>query len=409
MEQNQEVVVVDAVEVDPIIQDYTKYELDKGMATDLVRGVPEIVKERRGLLAQMNDVLALDRDNPNTARVAAKLRIAIRDNRTKGLEKWRKTTKDVYLRAGQFIDAIARKEMAINEQAESQLEAIEKHAENLKRQKLEALHAERKILVSAYVDESFNYPDLSNMDQEVFEAYLKTKKETFEARIAAEKRAEEERIERERIAQLIAKRKDVFLPLYDFWPDRTEEYPLGDFSDEKFEELHEIAKQNKLKHEQEQERIRIENEKLKEEAEAEAEKLRLFNEKVKKDLEIAEAKAKAEREKAEAVLAEERKKAQELAEKERKEKEALELQLKQEREATAALEAENKRKEAEEKLRLENLAKSGDKAILLDWVETNFKTPNSPVGLTDFGNGKILEITQKFDAFRTWALKQIEN
>lgn len=477
----EEVIVVDAVEVDPIIQDYSKYELDKGMAVDLVRGVPEIVRERRDLLAQLNDVLALDRDDPKTAKIAAKLRISIRDNRTKGFEKWRKTTKDVYLRAGQFIDAIARKEMAINEQVEGQLEAIEKHAENLELERLSKLHSERVELVCRYVPDGFEFPNLSNMDQEVFEAYLSTKKSAFEAKIAAEKKAEEERLEKERKLELFNKRKDIFLPLSDFWPDATEEWSLGDVTEERFNSLVGIAKTNKINHEARQEKIRLENIKLKEEADQREALMKVRSEELRPYIVLIrdyntminlpevdyqkqladiirgeEERIAFEKEQAEKRFKEDENRGLEaikflkdngyketegglnngshfigsmyyelldenelkslkenvsnklLADKQQKEKELLEAQLKKERDEKAAEEAKKQAELEAEKLRKENLAKAGDKAILLDWVTKSFPTPTRPDGLTEAGNAKTLELVLKYDGFRKWALNQIE-
>lgn len=388
---SEEIIIVEAEEVmEPIIQDYQKYELDKSMAIDLAKGLPQVLTERATLLAQVDEVLAMDKDDPKTAKKAAQLRIAIKHNRTQGVEKWRKTSGEVFFRVKQFVDAIGKKESFVNEQAEEKLEAIEKHAENLEKQRLETLHQERLAMVAVYVDDVSSLPNLSGMDQEVFEAYLQTKKNAFEAKIAAEKKAEEERLERERKLELFNKRKDIFLPLSDFWPDATEEWSLGDVTEERFNTLVGIAKANKVAHEVKQESIRLENIKLKEEADK------------------RESEAKKQREIQEAALAEERKKAQELADKQQKEKEALELQLKKEREATAALEAKKQADMDAEKLRLENLAKAGDKAILVEFLERSFVTPKSPNGLTESGNAKVLEIVTKFDAFRRWALTQIE-
>jgi hypothetical protein len=402
-----EVIVVEAEEVmEPIIQDYQKYELDKSMAIDLAKGLPQVLSERATLLAQVDEVLAMDKDDPRTAKKAAELRIAIKNNRTKGVEKWRKTSGEVFLRAKQFVDAIGKKEIFINEQAEGQLEAIERYHENLEKQRLETLHQERLAMVAVYVDDVSTLPNLSGMDQEIFEAYLQTKKNTFEAKIAAEKKAEEERLERERIQNLHNERFQLLLPYWQFVTEK--EINFGVLPQEQFESLLAQKKVEAVNFEKEQERIRLENERLKKEAEAEAEKLRLFNEKVKKDLEIAEAAANAERDKIEAAMAEERKVAQEKADKERKEKEALEAELQKKKDQEQAELATKQAAEEAEKQRLVDLSKAGDKAILVEFLEKSFVTPKSPDGLTESGNAKILEIVTKFGAFRSWALKQIE-
>jgi hypothetical protein len=387
---SEEVIVVEAEEVEPIINEYEKYEINKTMAVDLAKGLPSIIKERENLLSQVDTILALDKDDPKTAKKAAELRKQIKNNRTQGFEKWRKTTKEVYLRAGQFIDALGKREIFINEQAEDKLEMIEKHAENLEKQRLEALQDERKMAIAPYVDENFSYPDLSNMDQEVFEAYLSTKKSSFEAKIAAEKKAEEEILERERIQNLHNERFQLLLPYWQFVSEEDSKLSFGELTQQEFESLLTLQITAKTAFDTSQEKIRQENLRLKEEADK------------------RESEAKKQREAQEAALAEERRKAQELADKERKEKETLEAQLKKERDEKAEEETKKQAELEVEMLRKENLAKAGDKAILLDWVTKSFPTPNRPDGLTEAGNAKVLELVQKYDGFRNWALKQIE-
>lgn len=385
----EEVIVVEAEEVEPIINtEYEKYEINKTMAVDLAKGLPSIIKERESLLSQVDAILALDKDDPKTAKKAAELRKQIKNNRTQGFEKWRKTTKEVYLRAGQFIDALGKREIFINEQAEDKLELIEKHAENLEKKRLETLQAERKLAIAPYVDENFSYPDLSNMDQEVFEAYLSTKKASFEAKIAAEKKAEEERLERERIQNLHNERFQLLLPYWQFVGEK--EHNFGEWSIETFETFFAGVKVAATNFEKEQEATRQENLRLKEEADK------------------REAEAKKQRETQEEALAEERKKAQELADKQQKEKEVLEAQLKKERDEKVAEEAKKQAELDAEKLRKENLAKAGDKAILLDWHKDLFPIVAPPLNLTDSGKVTVQEILAKYEGFRLWALKQIE-
>lgn len=385
----EEVILVEAEEVEPIINtEYEKYEIERTMAVDLAKGLPSIIKERETLLSQVDAILILNKDDPSTAKKAAELRKQIKSNRTQGFEKWRKTTKEVYLRAGQFIDALGKREIMINEQAEGQLEAIERHAENLERERLSKLHSERVGLVAPFVSEDFGYPDLSSMDQEVFEAYLSIKKASFEAKIAAEKKAEEERLERERVQKLHNERFQLLLPLWQFVENK--EANFGILSQEEFEYFLSSKKIQKTEFDKEQEATRLENIRLKEEADK------------------REAEAKKQREAQEEVLAEERRKAQEEADKQRKANEALEAQLKKEREEKAEEEAKKQAEIEAERLRKEQVAKSGDKNILLDWIDMSFETPKSPDGLTESGNAKVLEIVQKFESFRSWALKQIE-
>jgi colicin import membrane protein len=365
------------------------FEIDDSMANNITSKIVTLKKERDILSQKYLEVMQMDINDPETAKEAKKARLLIRDNRTKGFEAQRVADKKVPLRLGQFIDAVYGSETAENIRMEGALESIEKHAENLEKQRLEELQRERIKLAIPYVHEDFYFPDLSSMDQEVFDAYLQTKKNTFEARIAAEKKAEQERLERERIQNLHNERFQLLLPVWQFVEDKDANF--GILTQEAFEYFLQSKEIQKVEFEKEQEQIRIENQKLREEAEKK------------------EADAKKEREAQEAAMAKERKKAQEAAEKERKEKEALEAQLKKERDEKAAEEAKKQAELEKERLRLENLSKAGDKAILLDWINASFPTPKSPNGLTSDGNGKLLEIAQKFDGFKKWALTQIES
>jgi hypothetical protein len=365
------------------------FEIDDSMASNITSKIVTLKKERDILSQKYLEVMQMDINDPETAKEAKKARLLIRDNRTKGFEAQRVADKKVPLRLGQFIDAVYGSETAENVRMEGALESIEKHAENLEKQRLEELQRERIKLAIPYVHEDFYFPNLSSMDQEVFDAYLQTKKNTFEARIAAEKKAEQERLERERIQSLHNERFQLLLPMWQFVEDKDANF--GILTQEAFEYFLQSKEMQKVEFEKEQEQIRIENQKLREEAEKK------------------EAEAKKEREVQEAAMAKERKKAQEAAEKERKEKEALEAQLKKERDEKAAEEAKKQAELEKERLRLEILSKAGDKAILLDWINASFPTPKSPNGLTSDGNGKLLEIAQKFDGFKKWALTQIES
>lgn len=262
-----------------------EYGIEEKKANELIGNLPQIVKERSELEKQFDDVIKLDIEEPETVKKARELRLLIQKNRTQGINVWHKTTKDFFLKGGQFVDAIKRKEIAVNERMESDLEQIEKHAQIKEQQRLEALQKERAEKLSAYVEDAHER-DLSKFADDEFEAILSMKKKEHEERIAAEKKAEEERIAKEKAEA------------------------------------------------EERERIRKENERLKKEAE-ERERLATI-EQEKRERAEAERKAKEEKE---------RKKREEN---ERKEREAYEAKLKAEREEKQRIEAELKAKEEAE-------------------------------------------------------------
>jgi colicin import membrane protein len=142
----------------------------------------------------------------------------------------------------------------------------------------------------------------------------------------------------------------------------------------------------------------------KEKADAEArEKQRLENERLKaeaekREKEIQEERAKA---KAEADKIQAENKAKLKAEQEAKAKLEAELQAKKD----AELKAENERKQAELKAKIEaeKLAKAPVKKQLQNWVNS-FEIPSLVIE-----NEKKTSIEQKFEAFKNWALKEVDS
>lgn len=284
----------------------SEYGIEESKEKELIGNLPQILSERDTLQPQYDEVIRLDIEQPETSKRAKELRKLIKDNRTKGIEVWHKTTKEYFLKGGQFVDAIKRKEVAINEQWEEKLELIEKHAEIKEAKRIAVLQAEREALLLQYG--VTGVPNLGAMQDEVFENFLAGSKMKHLAKIEAEQKAEKERIAKEK------------------------------------------AEAEELK------RIRLENERLKEEAEERERQMKAEREKLeaiaRKEREQAEAKLKKEREERERIEAEIKAK----AEAERKAKEAEALRIAAEEKMKA--ESERKAKAAPDKEKLFNLAKS---------------------------------------------------
>ena len=241
----------------------------------------EIIKEAEGEITQ------------EVCKKASRLRKDIAKVRIEA-EKVRKAEKEEYLRAGKAIDGVANiLKFAVSDK-EKALTDIEKHFENLERERIAQLNQERIDQVAQYEVDA-EHLDLGNMADDVWQNYLSGVKSAYEQKVAAEKKAEEERIAREKAEA------------------------------------------------EERERIRKENEALKaEKAKREAEeKERLEKERIEKEKQ--EAALKAEREEAERKQRE----IEAKLESERKERERIE----QER-----LEKERAEKEAAEKAEQERIA-----------------------------------------------------
>jgi hypothetical protein len=330
-----------------------EFGIEESKATELVGNLPQIQSERNVLEHQYNEILKMDIENPETSKVAREIRLKIRDNRTKGLQVWHKTTKDVFLRAGQYLDAIKRREEAVNERMESTLEEIEMHAINKERERLEILKESRILELqpfSEFVPFGINLAVLSESD---YNNILNGAKLQLKAKIESE-RLEAERLEQERI--------------------ETEKR---------------IAEEKRIEAERIEEQ-RIENELLKakaEKARIEAEKLEIQRQAELKRL--ADIQAKKDAEQAEILRIEREKQAK------------LEAELKAKKDAE--LKAEEQKIEAERiaKLEAEKLAKAPIKNQMKVWI-SSFE-----LSTTNLENEVVTEIKEKFEAFKKWSESQI--
>ena len=172
------------------------YGLEKSKASELTVGLKVVKAERELLITEFEDVSKLELTQENLP-IFKKLRLAIVKNRTQGINKWHTTNKAFFLTGGKFVDAIKNKEILINEQMEDKLMEAEKHFENLEIERVKKLNDERIELVKPYLEDT-EHLHLSDMEQDVFEAFLLTKKNNYEAIVRAEKERELERISKEK-------------------------------------------------------------------------------------------------------------------------------------------------------------------------------------------------------------------
>lgn len=174
----------------------TDYGLEVKKANELMGNLPIIQKERSLLISQYNEICKLNIEDSETSKQARRLRLEIRENRTKGINQWHKATKEVFLRGGQFIDAIKNREIEINEKMESDLEKIEKHFEILEKKRVAELHQKRLDAISQYIDDTSNI-QFGSMDEDVWNAYFLAKKTSFVNRLEQEEKEKAERLKKE--------------------------------------------------------------------------------------------------------------------------------------------------------------------------------------------------------------------
>lgn len=337
----------EVVKVDP-----KEFGIEETKALELTLGLNPTLEERSVLIERFNAVKDLEVTVENIS-VFRELRIDFQKNRTQGIEKWHKITKEVPLRMSQLIDAVKRNESATNQNHESFLETKEKHFDNIEKERLANLQIERVDLIKLYV-ENAEQMKLSEMEDDVFEAFLYTKKKQYEDRLEAEKLAEQQRIEAEKKA-----------------------------------EAERVAEAKRLA--DEAEKNRIENERLKAEAEAREKAMELERQEAAKKLVEQQRLAKIESDRIEA----ERKKEAEAREK-------LEAELKAKKDAE--LKAEQDRIAEEKRIQAEQLkaAKAPVKQKMSVWVNS-FELP-----IVDVDNDTSKAINEKFEAFKKWSLSQIE-
>lgn len=345
------------VKVNPL-----EYGIEESKANELVGNLPQIIAERELLSVQYDEVVRMDIELPQTAVRANELRKLIKNNRTKGIEVWHKTTKDYFLKGGQFVDAIKRKEIAENERMENALEEIENYQAKKESERKESLRLARVEQLQPYHEFVPMGINLGELSEDEYQKIFNGAKLQMEAKLEAERKAEEERIEAERKA-----------------------------------EEERIAKEKKDAEEREAQRL--ENERLKKEAEKREKEIEAERKANEKKLADERAKAKAEADRIEAEN-----QAKLKAEREAKAKVEKELQDKKDTE----LKAENERKEAELKAKKESekLAKAPIKKQLLTWVESfQIDIPSSEL----LNNEKAILIKDKFEAFKKWSKSEIES
>lgn len=332
--------------------------------------LPQVKKEREILIEQFNAVIQLDIESPESAKKARELRILIQKNRTQGINVWHKNAKDFFLKGGQFVDAIKRIEIAVNEKMESDLEEIEKYAERKEAERKETLRVERLAILEPYSEFVPFGIDLANLSDDDFQKTQNGAKLQFEAKLEAERQAEIERLAEIERQKTIQSNKEALLP----WAHFIENFAEINFETVDLISVIDLAKKAKADADAKAEAQMIENERLRKEAEAKAKQQA-------KERAEAEAKLKAERDA----------------------KAKLEAELKAKREAEAKAEADKLAKELAEKQEAERLAKAPIKEQLTNWVDS-FEIASAPID-----NEVSAEIKAKFTAFQKWAKTQINN
>lgn len=318
------------VKIDP-----KEYGIEDTKAADIQSQFKPMLDKMVELESDYNEVLNLPVEEKETAKKARELRLKYMKIRTATLDIHKKQ-KAFYLAGGRFVDGWMNAQKFASLGKEEKLEEIEKYAENLEKERLAKLQAEREAALVPYEVENIETLSLAKMADNVWENFLAGSKANYEAKKKAEqeakeaedKRRKEEEAEREKVRlenERLKKEAEELKALRDERSKLIAPYIqfLGDFnavldlSDEEFTKSLQEAAFAKEKHD-EAERLRAEEE--------EKERNRLIDEQKKKNIEEAKK----------------RKAAEEQAKKDREQKEAAEkaLEAEKQRQAEAAAEAE---------------------------------------------------------------------
>lgn len=312
-----------------IAQEANQYGIEPSKALNLIGNLPQITSERDVLCSQYDEIVKMDIEDIKTSKMAKELRLKIKDNRTKGIAVWHKTTKDYFLKGGQFVDAIKRKEEAINVRMEEALEQIEKYAEIKRQKEQQELRTKRYEELAPYRDFVPFGIDLGIISNEEYMKVFNGAKLQQEAKEAADKKAEEERLEAERLQKIYHDNRMALMPYYEY----IENFDTLDFAN-----LSDLEIGAMIHYCQEKK-----------------EKLAAERAEAQKRAEEAEKKMAEERKKADA----EKRKMEEKLRKEKEENDRLQAELKKKEE-------EEKRREAEEKEKERKLKNASDKVILME-------------------------------------------
>lgn len=242
-----------------------------------------------------------------------------------------------------------------------------------------------EILNSLQYD--FTYNDLTNMPDEHFNKLVLQLENERDKKIAFEKEQEKIRIEEIRLNNIETERRIAAYEFKQFW---SYEYSFREFTTSEFSELMDELKNKKQDYDKKQSEIAAENEKLKKAQE-------------EKDAELEKERKK---------LADQKRIADEKLKKAQEEKDKLQKQIDDKKKADekakkdAELKAEN---EAKEKAELERKASiAPDKEKLTIWLNSISLDEFAPESIKPESVMVANDIMSKLEAFKNWALKQIE-
>lgn len=385
--------------------------------------------------AKANQIQVTDVSQTDLMKAARESRLALVKVRTSA----DKVRKELKADATQYNKAV----QDIYNKLEAKISSIEEHLEKQEKFKELVEAQERQAKIAERMDRVKEFPAVTsemviNLSDEMFETFvggLKAQKEAAEKaeaeRIAQEKREQE-------IRNIHAGRKEILMSegLWQHMSEESKDQNFGTLTNDEWNTFVKVVESVKATYEAEQEKIRLENERLKKEAEeAEAKRIEqarqrtirtsqlsqcgythhsdvaeltesefetlladkkaIYDAKEAERLALEKAaaeKAEAERIERERVEAENKRLADELAQ---KQKEEAERKAEAERLEKARIAAEKKAAKAPDATKIKEAVQS------LSMPELSLKSEESV--------NAYAEITSKFESFKSWANQIAEN
>ena len=174
---------------------HKEYGLESTKAQQISDMFVPMLNKMTDLESEYNDIISLPIDE-KTCGLAKDLRVKYSKIRT-STAAIHKDLKAFYLKGGRFVDGWKNAQKMASDGIEKKLLSIEKHFENIKKEKQTLLRAERLKELEKY-DYTITTPFLGEMEESVWVLMIKSIKTDYEDKFEAEKKAIELKKEQER-------------------------------------------------------------------------------------------------------------------------------------------------------------------------------------------------------------------
>jgi len=173
----------------------SEFGIEENIANNLSVAFQPMLDKMAAMEDEFNTVMSMEFNMDKMAR-CKNLRQRYVKIRT-GTDKIHKAEKEKYLIVGRAVDAFKNAQKAASMGKEEQLAEVEKHYENIEKQRIANIQEERRLELETY--EADYIPDnLGTMEEPVWKNYISGIKGNYDRRKEAEAKAEQERIEKEK-------------------------------------------------------------------------------------------------------------------------------------------------------------------------------------------------------------------